>query len=30
MASGKRLMDKGFKSSDFYKVDLDQIDSPGK
>ena len=28
MASGKRLMDKGFKSSDFYKVDLDQIDSP--
>ena len=28
IASGKRLMDKGFKSSDFYKVDLDQIDSP--
>jgi len=28
ISSGKRLMDKGFKSSDFYKVDLDQIDSP--
>lgn len=28
ISSGKMLMDKGFKSSDFYKVDLDQIDSP--